>query len=131
MKPTNTKDRQNLRQALHMQRVERASKHTKTVETEDRRSTILAIMRGLLLNELTQGQALKRLRIEITGLKQDEYAKLVGVSRKTLSDVENDRGNMTTVLLDKLFKPFGLKAGIVPIHANTFTALFGEVEKRE
>lgn len=97
---------------------QRASKHSGRVSTVERRQAIEGVTQRLLRGELTQGQALKTLRIEVLGLTQDEYANLVKVSRKTLSDVENDRGSYKTDILDRLFKPFGLRVGIVPISSG-------------
>ncbi len=94
---------------------QRASKHSGRVITVERRKAIEGVTQRLLRGELTQGQALKTLRIEVLGLTQDEYSNLAKVSRKTLSDVENDRGSYKTDILDRLFKPFGLRVGIVPI----------------
>lgn len=96
----------------------RASKQARGVSTVERKHAISAITQQLLHGEITQGHALKTLRVEVLGLTQDEYAALAKVSRKTLSDVENDRGCVKTDILDRLFKPFGLKVGIVPISAG-------------
>ncbi len=93
----------------------RASKQSDGVNTVERKNAIHAVTQQLLRGELSQGQALKTLRVEVLGLTQDEYANLVKVSRKTLSDVENDRGSYKTEVLNRLFRPFGLKVGIVPI----------------
>ncbi|MPX98332.1 XRE family transcriptional regulator, partial [Salinivibrio sp. VYel6] len=71
----------------------KASKNTMAVSGAERKTEANKIIKRLLFGELTQGQALKNLRVTILGLKQDVFAKLVGVSRKTLSDIENDRGN--------------------------------------
>ncbi|WP_413530734.1 helix-turn-helix transcriptional regulator [Rahnella inusitata] len=60
------------------------------------------------------------------GLKQDIFAKLTGVSRKTLSEVENDKGNYTSDIINKVFKPFGLEVGLVPTSRHTLSALFKE-----
>lgn len=97
-----------------IQAPKRASKQSSGVDTVERKNAIHATTQRLLQGELTQGQALKILRVEVLGLTQDEYANLVKVSRKTLSDVENDRGSFKTDILNRLFKPFGLKVGIVP-----------------
>ncbi|MCK6826168.1 helix-turn-helix domain-containing protein, partial [Enterobacter kobei] len=64
------------------------------------------------------------LTVEVLGLKQDEYAKLVSVSRKTLSDVENNRGNYSADIINKIFKPFGLQTGLVPISKSLIASLF-------
>ena len=100
------------------QAAKRASKLSGGVNTAERKSAIHAITQRLLHGELSQGQALKTLRIEVLGLTQEQYATLAKVSRKTLSDVENDRGSFKTDILDRLFKPFGLKVGVVPIFTS-------------
>jgi len=81
-----------------------------------------------LLGELTQGQALKSLRIKILGLKQDVFARLIDVSRKTLSDIENDRGSYNTEILNKVFKPFGLKVGLLPSSSDALKSLLMDGE---
>ena len=101
----------------------RVSKKSRPVRALDRKGMINAIIKRLLIGELTQGAALKELRVNVLGLKQDSYAKLVDVSRKTLSDVENDRGSYKTEILDKLFKPFGLKVGLVPVSPGMLKSL--------
>ena len=54
--------------------------------TQARDQVIEQFMEG----ELSQGKLLKKLRIEVLGIKQDAFATLVKVSRKTISDVENE-----------------------------------------
>ncbi|SES77992.1 helix-turn-helix transcriptional regulator [Thorsellia anophelis] len=102
---------------------QRVSKHLQPTEDIDRHTEILNVMHDLLLGRLTQGQALKVLRIHIAGLKQAEYVKLVKVSRKTISDIENDRSCFNTDILDKVFKPFGIKVGLVPINSKVIQSL--------
>ncbi|WP_323079341.1 helix-turn-helix transcriptional regulator [Klebsiella quasipneumoniae] len=77
-----------------------------------------------MLGAISQGEALKKLRVEVLGLRQDEYARLVDVSRKTLSDVENDKGNYSAEIINKIFKPFGLETGLVPISKTLISSLF-------
>jgi len=102
---------------------QKVSKNAKAVSPAERRTAANKIIKQLLLGELTQGQALKALRVNILGLKQDVFAKLVEVSRKTLSDIENDRGNYNTEILNKVFKPFGLKVGLLPSYPNMLNLL--------
>lgn len=102
---------------------QRVSKSSTAVSTQDRQAVMHGIIKQLLLDELTQGGALKKLRIEVLNLKQDAYAKLVAVSRKTLSDVENDKGNYTSDIINKLFKPFGLQVGLVPVSKQLLSTL--------
>ena len=77
--------------------------------TQARDQVIEQFMEG----ELSQGKLLKKLRIEVLGIKQDEFAKLVKVSRKTISDIENDHGNYSVNTINQIFRPFalGLKLG--------------------
>jgi len=106
-----------------VQTTQRVSKNTTSVSTADRKKAANHIIKRLLFSELTEGQALKELRINVLGLKQDVYAKLVNVSRKTLSDIENDRGNYKTDILNKVFKPFGLKVGLLPSSPSMLNSL--------
>lgn len=88
-----------------------------------RKSFIANVAASLFTGELTNGEALRLLRMKAVGLKQTEYAKLVGVSRRTLSDFENDMGVTKTDVINKLFKPFGLRVGIVPIKISIWNEL--------
>ncbi|EKO3791377.1 helix-turn-helix transcriptional regulator [Vibrio metschnikovii] len=101
----------------------KTSKNAKAVSAAERKTEANKIIKHLLLGELTQGQALKSLRINILGLKQDVFARLVNVSRKTLSDIENDRGSYNTEILNKVFKPFGLKVGMLPSSPDVLKSL--------
>ncbi|CAM4437114.1 helix-turn-helix transcriptional regulator [Vibrio agarivorans] len=104
----------------------RASKNAKAVSVLERQSRINKVIHALLIRDLTQGQALKELRMEVLGIKQDAFAKMVGVSRKTISEIENDRGAFKTDILDKVFKPFGLKVGLVPVSASLLNSALKE-----
>ncbi len=102
---------------------QRASKKTPPPKAAERTWIVNQIVKQLLFGKLTQGQALKELRINVLGLKQDVYANLVDVSRKTLSDIENDRGNYKTDILNKVFKPFGLRVGLIPSSSSMLNSL--------
>lgn len=82
-----------------------------TVRTQARDKIINKLFAG----DITQGEALKTLRVQVLGVKQDQFAQLVRVSRKTLSDIENDKGNYSVETLNQIFRPFGLKVGLVRI----------------
>lgn len=68
----------------------------------------------LIAGELSLPKASKRMR-ELINLDQDEFAKLVGVSPRTLKDFEAGRGNPTLVTLQKIAKPFGLNVMFRPV----------------
>ncbi|HDI3271727.1 TPA: helix-turn-helix transcriptional regulator [Vibrio cholerae] len=106
----------------------KASKNVKAVSAAERKTEANKIIKHLLLGELTKGQALKSLRINILGLKQDVFARLVDVSRKTLSDIENDRGSYNTEILNKVFKPFSLKIGLLPSSPDALKSLLMDGE---
>ena len=103
---------------------QRVSAGLKKVKTVDRQAVIHAIIHDIMLGAISQGEALKKLRVEVLGLRQDEYARLVDVSRKTLSDVENDKGNYSAEIINKIYKPFGLGTGLVPISKTLISSLF-------
>ncbi len=92
----------------------RASSNKAQLTAITRKDIIENIIKALLYSEISQGEALLRLRLNVTGLKQGDYAKLVNVSRKTISDIENNKGNPSGDILNKVFKPIGLKVGLIP-----------------
>lgn len=103
---------------------QRVSAGAPKVPTLARRAVMNDIIKRLLQEDLTQGQALKLLRINVLGLKQDAYATLTGISRKTLSEVENDKGNYSSEVINKIFRPFGLRTGLVPVSPHLLASLF-------
>lgn len=98
-----------------METRQRTSKTQKIPDHLERTSLRNAILAQLLKGELTQGQALKKLRVEVLGLNQERYTQLVKVSRLTLSEIENDKGNYSVATINQVFRPMGLEVGIVPI----------------
>lgn len=112
---TNTTDTQTVRT--------RASKSLTPMTKTQQRAAINKIIKSLILDEITQGAALRELRVSVLGLRQEAYTELTGVSRKTLSEIENDKGNYTPEILNKVFKPFELKMGLVPTSSSTLKTL--------
>ncbi len=65
-------------------------------------------------NELTLGDAVRRMR-KITGMSQKAYAeRIVGIAPRILAEIERDEGNPTVDTLNKIGRPFGYIAGFVP-----------------
>ncbi|MGB5997071.1 MAG: helix-turn-helix domain-containing protein [Marinomonas sp.] len=93
----------------------RASKNSQPLDNQEKRKVMKDIINRMMDGDLSQGEALKMLRIRVLGLKQEDYAQLVGVSRKTLSENENNKGNYSADVVNKVFQPFGLKVGLVAI----------------
>lgn len=104
--------------------IERVSKNVTTTSPSERKNKINAIVKQLIFGQLSQGKALKNLRIGVLSIKQDVFAKMVGISRKTISDIENDRGHFNADILGKVFKPFGLKIGLIPSSPEALKAFF-------
>lgn len=89
-----------------------------SMTAEQRQALLVELLQQHILGELTQGQMLKRLRKEVLGFSQTRYAELVGVSRRTLTDIEQDKGSQVQSIIDKVFKPLGMKSGLTPIHPH-------------
>ncbi|UYG09480.1 helix-turn-helix transcriptional regulator [Halomonas sp. M4R1S46] len=81
---------------------------------EEREAALLDQLRRLMRGELSEGQVLRHLRREVLGMSQGAYADLVGVSRRTLSDLERDAGNASMASMNRVFRPLGLRVGLVP-----------------
>lgn len=79
------------------------------------RDALLANLLTELFNDrLSIGELLRKLRKDVFGMSQEQYATLVEVSRRTLSDIEKDRGSQSIMLLNRVFRPLGLKVGLLP-----------------
>ncbi|ABM02726.1 predicted DNA-binding transcriptional regulator, helix-turn-helix domain protein [Psychromonas ingrahamii 37] len=94
---------------------QRSSTNTAIKDAKLRKAVINSVVTKLLFSDITQGDALIQLRIQVLGFNQEKYAKLVNVSRKKISDIENNRSNPSVEVLNKVFKPFGLNVGLIPI----------------
>ncbi|MFG6160494.1 helix-turn-helix transcriptional regulator [Halomonas sp. 1390] len=83
---------------------------------EAREAALLEQLHRLMRGELSEGQVLRHLRREVLGMSQGDYAALVGISRRTLSDIERDAGNASMASMERVFRPLGLKVGLLPRH---------------
>lgn len=83
-------------------------------DAEDREAALVTLLQRFYAGELTEGQLLRALRRDVLGLSQTRYAALVGISRRTLSDLEGDKGNVTLAAVNRVFKPLGLQVGLLP-----------------
>ena len=86
----------------------------KSRHPDDREAVLVALLQRLYADELTTGQLLRALRRDVLGLSQTRYAELVGISRRTLSDLEGDKGNATLEVMDRVFRPLGLEVSLLP-----------------
>lgn len=86
----------------------------KQFENKDRQAILLYCAERLMDGRLSQGEVLKALRKELLNMNQSQYAEFVGVSRKTISDIERGVGGQNTQVLNAVFKPLGFRLGLVP-----------------
>ena len=71
------------------------------------------LLKKIPTGELSLGQATRKMR-QLLGMTQEEYGKkIVGLSRKVVSAIENDQHNPELETLNKIAKPFGLSVGFV------------------
>ena len=67
------------------------------------------IREALAQGTLEIGEAVRRLRMEVTGLHQTQFAKMCKISVRTLVHIEHGEGNQTLKSLNAVFRPFGMK----------------------
>lgn len=89
-------------------------KPKKQMTPEARDELIATNLAEILCGKSSIGRLLVSLRKKYLGITQAEYAKLVGVSLRTLSDIENDTADQTITTINKVFKPFGFSVGLLP-----------------
>lgn len=80
----------------------------------EREALLIDLLRAVQRDEMTEGQLLRTLRKDILDMNQDQYAALVKISRRTLSDIERDTGNPSLPVLKRVFRPLGLDVGLLP-----------------
>ncbi|CUS42030.1 Predicted transcriptional regulators [hydrothermal vent metagenome] len=81
-----------------------------------RAELLVLVEQSVASGQLTLGGATRILRKHIARLNQHEFAKLCGVSRRTLAAIEMDEGNPTVNSLNQVFKLFGLELGLQRIY---------------
>ena len=89
-----------------------------TISIDARALLIESIQEGLAQGTLEISEAVRRLRVEVTGLHQTQFAKMCKISVLTLVHIEHGEGNQTLKSLNAVFRPFGLKMGVVRIRRD-------------
>ena len=82
--------------------------------SDDREAALVTLLKRFYAGELTEGQLLRALRRDVLGLNQSRYATLVGISRRTLSDIEGDKSNVTLEVKSRVYRPLGLEVSLLP-----------------
>lgn len=98
---------------------------------QEREQLLLHCLKKLMAGEMTEGEVLKMLRKKILGMNQQQYANFVGVSRRTLSDIENDTGSQSIMVINTVFKPIGLRAGLLPTNADLLNEVLSTEKQNE
>ncbi len=90
------------------------------MDITERDRILTEIRTQLAAGDITIGQAVRRLRKEITGLQQARFAQMCKLSLRALRQLEQDEANPTMHTLNSVFGPFGMQVGIVskPQHAT-------------
>ncbi len=76
----------------------------------------------------TLGTAIRRLRLEVTGLDQDTFAAMCNMSTKALYQIEKDKGNPTLGTIEAILRKFGLRLGLTMATKTTYTPPLGQQE---
>lgn len=98
----------------------------KPLSGTERDELLRKLLQQLYKGEISEGAMLRQLRKEVLGLTQERYAELVGISRRTLSEIERDRAQLTLGVYSAVFKPLGLKPGLLPRSDTLFQSMLKE-----
>ena len=95
---------------------------------QDRADLLNTVQHLVATGELTLGDAVRFLRAGFLRKTRPEFAKLLKVSEPALAQIESNKGNPTLDTLNRIFKPFGLRVGLVanPTSLGTYPALTEE-----
>ncbi|MGY2399218.1 helix-turn-helix domain-containing protein [Pseudomonas sp. SDO5271_S396] len=89
-----------------------------SISIDQRAQVIEDVEQGLAQGTLELGEAVRRLRTEVTGLHQSQFAKMCKISVRTLVHIEHGEGNQTLKSLNAVFRPFGLRMGVVKVRRD-------------
>ncbi|MGX9557662.1 helix-turn-helix domain-containing protein [Pseudomonas sp. CFBP 5750] len=88
---------------------------------ERRREIIDDIVMQHVTGIETLGTAIRRLRLEVTGLDQETFAAMCKMSTKALYQIERDKGNPTINTLEAILRKFGLRLGLTKAATNLYS----------
>lgn len=74
----------------------------------------------------TLGTAIRRLRLEVTGLDQETFAVMCNMSIKALYQIEKDKGNPTISTIEAILRKFGLRLGLTKASTTLYTPPLGQ-----
>lgn len=82
---------------------------------QQREELLLYVSRMMIQGKLRRGQVVRHLRKALLQMTQSEFAKYSKVSRRTLTEIENDSKGLNEESLNRVLSIFGLQLGVVPI----------------
>lgn len=82
------------------------------MNADEREAFYDELVRAVGSGEWTWGEAVRRLRTDVAGVNQATFARMTGISVRTLQKLEYDEGNPTLETLRSVLEPFGLTVGI-------------------
>lgn len=88
------------------------------ISIEERQRLIEDILQRNLAGQETLGTAIRRLRIEVTGLDQQTFARMCKISTKALYQLESDKGNPTLNTLNGILRMFGMQMVLGSVRAS-------------
>lgn len=88
---------------------------------ERRRELIDDIVMQHVTGIETLGTAIRRLRLEVTGLDQETFAVMCNMSTKALYQIEKDKGNPTFSTIEAILRKFGLRLGLTKSDTTLYT----------
>jgi Helix-turn-helix. len=97
----------------------------------EREAQMLSLLEKAFSDQLSWGELLMQLRKNVLGLSQERYAGLTGISRRTLSDIEQNKESVTLLSINQAFRPLGLKIGAVPRQPEMMAALLTHMANNE
>ena len=116
-------------QPITTKSAESAPKNTPPdLSPSQKEALLIKLTTGLFKGELSEGDVLKTLRSDYLGMTQETYAKLVGISRRSLHEVESNRRALTLTTLNKVFSPLGFKIGLIPKSPHILKAAASAIE---
>lgn len=77
----------------------------RNLSADERKAIIENIEENLASDTITIGEAVKRIRTELYDMNQNDYARFINVSDKTLRDVEKGNTDPRLSIINKLLAP--------------------------
>ncbi|WP_166253351.1 helix-turn-helix transcriptional regulator [Marinobacter salicampi] len=79
------------------------------ISSEERIKAREKLLAALDRGDIDLGTAIRRMRVEWTGLSQGRFGKIAGVSANTMSAIERDAESATVKTLNQILRRFGMR----------------------